>query len=129
LPPQIAKNKVAMSQITNEQRYTISSMLKTGCTQSFIAKTINKDKSVVSRDRKRNSDSRSGEYRYGLAQRKADNRHRNKPKKVYFTNEVKSNVDELLKEDYSPEQIVGTLKKKGKMTVSVERIYQYIWHD
>lgn len=118
-----------MSHITNEQRYTISSMLKTGCTQSFIAKTINKDKSVVSREIKRNSDARSGEYRYDLAQKKTDHRHKKKPKKVYFTSEVKSNVDELLKEDYSPEQIVGTLKKQGKATVSAERIYQYVWRD
>lgn len=118
-----------MSHITYEQRYTISSMLKTGCSQSLIAKTINKDKSVVSREIKRNSDARSGEYRHDLAQRKTDDRHRKKPKKVYFTNEVKSDVDELLKKDYSPEQIVGTLKKQGKATVSVERIYQYVWHD
>jgi len=118
-----------MSHITNEQRYTIYSMLNMGCTQSLIAKTINKDKSVVSRELKRNSDARSGEYRHDLAQKKADNRHKKKTKKVYFTNEVKSNVDELLKEDYSPEQIVGTLKKQCKATVSVERIYQYVWLD
>jgi len=118
-----------MSHITNEQRYTIYSMLNLGCTQSLIAKTINKDKSVVSRELKRNSDGRSGEYRHDLAQKKANIRHKEKPKKIYFTNEVKSNVDELLKEDYSPEQIVGTLKKQGKATVSVERIYQYVWLD
>ena len=55
-----------MSHITNEQRYTIYSMLNLGCTQSLIAKTINKDKSVVSRELKRNSDGRSGEYRHDL---------------------------------------------------------------
>jgi len=118
-----------MSHITKEQRYTIYCLLKSDCSKSFIAKTIGKDKSVISREIKRNSDSRSGEYRYDLAQRKADDRHKNKPKKVHFTKGVKSNVDDLLKEDYSPEQIVGTLKKQGKATVSVERIYQYIWHD
>lgn len=118
-----------MAHITDEQRYTISSMLKTGCTQSLIATAIGKEKSVVSREVKRNSDSRSGEYRYDLAKRKCANRHKAKPKKIWFTPEVKSNVDELLVQDYSPEQIVGTLKKQCKEHVSIERIYQYIWQD
>jgi IS30 family transposase len=34
-----------------------------------------------------------------------------------------------LREDYSPEQVVGTLLKQGKSTVSTERIYQHIWED
>lgn len=118
-----------MSHITKEQRYTISRMSKMGCSQTLIGKTIEKCKSVVCRELQRNSDSRNNEYREDLAQRKTDNRHKNKPKKVYFTGEVKSNVDKLLKQDYSPEQVVGTLKKEGKATVSVERIYQYIWKD
>ncbi len=118
-----------MAHITNEQRYTIFSMLRIGCTQTLIAAAIGKDKSVVSREIKRNSDSRSGEYRYELAKRKCAKRHKEKPKKIRFTSEVKSNVDELLLEDYSPEQIVGTLKKQGRPYVSIERIYQYVWKD
>lgn len=118
-----------MSHITKEQRYTISRMSKMGCSQTLIAETIERCKSVVCRELQRNSDSRNNEYREDLAQRKTDIRHKNKPKKVYFTAEVKSNVDKLLKQDYSPEQVVGTLKKEGKATVSVERIYQYIWKD
>ena len=118
-----------MAHITVEQRYTISSMLKTGYSPSEIAKTIEKDKSVVSRELKRNSDARSGEYRSDLAQRKAIQRHKTKPKRIRFTDQVKTNVDKLLKEDYSPDQVVGTLKKQGKDYVSHERIYQYIWQD
>jgi len=118
-----------MAHLTQEQRYTISSMLKAGYSQSEIAKTIGKDKSVVSRELKRNSDARSSEYRFDLAQRKANNRHKTKPKRIHFTDEVKANVEALLKEDYSPDQVAGTLKKQGKEYVSHERIYQYIWQD
>ncbi len=39
-----------MSHITEEQRYTIASMLSQGYRQSEIAKVIDKDKSVVSRE-------------------------------------------------------------------------------
>lgn len=118
-----------MGHLTKEQRYTISSMLKIGYSQSEIAKVIGKDKSVISRELKRNSDARSGEYRSGLAQRKTNNRHKTKPKRIRFTDPVKANVEALLKEDYSPDQIVGTLKKQGKECVSHERIYQHIWQD
>ena len=118
-----------MSHLTVEQRYTIDVMIRNGYKQKDIAKAINKDKSVVSRELKRNKDMRSGEYRYDLAQRKYDKRNKDKPKRILFTPEVQQNVESLLKEDYSPEQIVGTLKKQNKETVSVERIYQHIWDD
>jgi IS30 family transposase len=34
-----------------------------------------------------------------------------------------------IKENYSPEQIVGKAKLEGLMCVSVERIYRHIWDD
>jgi IS30 family transposase len=118
-----------MSHITKEQRYTISVMYEKNYSQKEIAEAINKDKSVVSRELKRNSDLRSGKYRSNLAHRKYIERLRNKPKKRYFTNEIRATTDELLRNDYSPEQIAGRLKLEGKPTVSHERIYQYVWDD
>lgn len=46
-----------------------------------------------------------------------------------FTPTVQQEIENLIKEDYSPEQIVGTLKINQKSTVSVEHIYQHIWED
>ncbi len=97
--------------------------------QVAIARAIGKHKSVISRELKRNCDKRSGEYRYDLAQRKYEERMKKKPKKRYFTDEVKAETEALLKMDYSPEQIVGRLKLEGKPTVSHERIYQHVWAD
>jgi len=62
---------------------------------------------------KRNCDKRSGEYRYDLAQRKYHKRKKEKPKRIRFTPWVQRAVEELLRQDYSPEQVVGTLKKRG----------------
>lgn len=118
-----------MSHLTYEQRYTIDMMLRNRYKQKDIAIAIGRDQSVVSKEINRNKDERSGEYRHDLAQRKYEKRQKEKPKKIYFTAKVRENVEALLKEDYSPEQIVGTLKKQGKETVSVERIYQHIWAD
>lgn len=118
-----------MSHLTLEQRYTIEVMCKEGYNKSAIAKAINKHKSVVYRELDRNCDKRSGVYRHDLAQRKYAKRQQEKRKHIRFTSSVQKDVETLLKEDYSPEQIVGTLKKQEKPTVSIERIYQHIWAD
>jgi len=118
-----------MQQITQEQRYTISRMLNSGYSVETISKAIGKDNTSVYRELKRNSDKRSKEYRPDLAQRKSVKRHKEKPKKIKFTKAIQEEVENLLREDYSPEQIVGFLKKEGKSTVSIERIYQHIWKD
>ena len=118
-----------MAHITQEQRYTIFSMLKQGFSKPKIADTISKDKSVIYREINRNSDQRSGVYNSDLAQRKYDKRLREKPKYKKFSVTIQERTEFLLREDYSPEQIVGILKNDNQETVSVERIYQHIWAD
>ncbi len=118
-----------MKHLTVEERYTISVMKGHGFSQSAISKMIGKDKSVVCRELKRNCDKRSGKYESNLAQRKYERLLTEKPKRVKFTDEVKSFVDGLLNEDYSPEQIAGRAKLTGKICVSHERIYQHVWQD
>jgi len=118
-----------MKHITKEQRYTISEMKRQGYKQKDISLVIGKDKSVVSRELKRNCDKRSGKYSDDLAQRKYDIRQKKKPKKVLFTEAVKQTVKAWLEEDYSPEQIASRALLEGKECVSHERIYQYVWEE
>lgn len=118
-----------MSHLTKEQRYTISVMIQKGYSQSAIAKVINKSKSVVSRELKRNCDGRSGKYTSDLAQKKYAERQKKKPKGVKFTEEIKQFVDEQLAQKLSPEQIVFKLQEQSIGSISHERIYQYVWAD
>ena len=118
-----------MSHLTREQRYTICSMLQRGYNQSEIARVINKDKSVVSRELRRNADARSGQYKDDLAQRKYLKRQEFKAKPRTFTPEVEQYVRDKLRLKYSPEQIAGVAKITGDKCVSHERIYQFIWKD
>lgn len=57
-----------MSHITQEQRYTIQTMLEASCNRDEIASTLCKCKSVLSREINRNKDQRSGIYKAELAQ-------------------------------------------------------------
>jgi IS30 family transposase len=75
---------------------------------------------------KRNCDRRNGNYRASLAQRRCEKRHFDKNKKVSFTPKVKEHITIWIKEDYSPEQLVGIAKTQGIVCVSIERIYQFI---
>jgi IS30 family transposase len=78
---------------------------------------------------KRNSDLRSVKYNLNLAQQRYEERLFEKPKQIKFTSTIKAIDEELLVQDYSPEQVTRTLKKENKPYVSAERIYQYIWQD
>jgi IS30 family transposase len=118
-----------MSHLTSGQRYTIEVLKAKNYKQKEIAEFIGKDKSVVSRELRRNSDKRNGVYKSDLAQRKYAIRQTEKPKHISFTSEIKSYVIAGLQNDYSPEQISGRAKLDGVECVSHERIYQFIWED
>ena len=118
-----------MSHITESQRYTIEVLLKKGLSKTEIAKTIGKHKSSISREIKRNSDTRNGAYRSSLANSKAENRHKVKPKRKRLTLQIEQFVDKYIREEYSPEQIVGFAKDQSLPCVSHETIYQHIWND
>jgi IS30 family transposase len=104
-------------------------MLEQNISQTEIAKVIGKDKSVISRELKRNSDFRSGKYNYDLAHRKYTIRMKEKPKKISFTKEIQQDITSRLEKYFSPEQIVGRSIIDGYKMVSHERIYQFIWKD
>ncbi len=99
-----------MKYLTREQRYTIYVMLQNGHSQKEIAEIISKDKSTISREIRRNRDKRNGVYKPELAQKKYNQRQKEKPKKKYFTEEIKVYVENKLSEDYRPEQIYGRAK-------------------
>jgi IS30 family transposase len=118
-----------MSHLTYEQRYTIEVLLKTGKSKTEIANILAIHKSIIGRELKRNCDFRSNVYSAKLAQCKYENRLKEKPKRIKLDNDLRVKIEALIKLDYSPEQIVGHLKKKAETTISHEWIYQLIWED
>ncbi len=65
-----------MKHLTVEHRYKIWAMMQQGSKQKDIALAIGKDKSVVSRELRRNFDNRSLKYNPDLAQCKYDTKLR-----------------------------------------------------
>lgn len=118
-----------MGHLNLEQRYQIEASTKAGYKDIEIAEQLNVHKSVISREKKRNSDQRNGAYRADLAHRKANGRKASKYKHKRFDEQMKEQVEQLIKQDYSPEQVKGYCDKKGVDCVSHERIYQHIWDN
>jgi IS30 family transposase len=117
------------NQLTSTQRYEIGLMLAEGLTGSSIAENLGVNASTISRELNRNCDKRSSKYSPILAQSKTESRHQQKSKHIRFTPAIQGQVVELLREDYSPEQVKGYLKSQGEDYVSPESIYKYVWQD
>jgi len=112
-------------QLTQEQRYQIYALKKTRHSLAEIATVIGVHKSSVSRELKRNCGQRG--YRPQQAQELAVKR---RPKAVpRITSQVWASVECLLRQEWSPEQISGRLKKEQGIRISHEWIYQYVLED
>ena len=114
-------------QLTQDLRYQIHAFLKAGFSQAGIAPQLRVDPSTISRELKRNRGQRG--YRPKQAQHLADSRRKAKDNPTRITSDTWQQIDTLLQQDWSPEQISGTLKQPGQPSVSHERIYQYVYAD
>ena len=112
-------------QLTQGQRYQIYALKKTGHTNTEIAEVIGVNKSTVGRELRRNRGGRG--YRPQQAQQMAlERRAKAKPRICAKTWAV---VEKLLRQEWSPEQISGRLKKEQKICISHEWIYQHVLAD
>ena len=114
--------------LTREQRYTISAMRKQCCTQKMIAEAIGKDKSVISRELKRNANLKgkySFEYAWDMASMRKE--RMKKPRKLHTW--LKKEIIRLIEQGWSPQQIEGRFKLENKPSVSHETIYEIIRQD
>jgi IS30 family transposase len=80
----VYKNKIRMSHLTLKQRYEIEIGLAKKLSISEIGELIGKDRSVISREIKRNVDLRYRTYKTELAHKKALERQRSKPREKHW---------------------------------------------
>ncbi len=115
------------AQLTQEQRYQIYAFLKAGFSQSTIAFEINVHKATVSREIRRNLGKRG--YRPKQAHVMAITRRHRADKFIKMTPQLIAIIENLIRNDYSPEQISGALKRNHRIRISHETIYHHILSD
>jgi transposase, IS30 family len=114
------------TQLAREQRYQIKVLKKAGHNQSRIAVLTGYHKSTISRELRRNCGQKGYRpYQAGeLAYDRQCNAYRSR-----ITWQTWQQVERLLRQDWSPEQITGYLKRENQPSVSHEWIYLYIYAD
>ncbi len=115
------------TQLTSEQRYQISGLKKAGFCQAHIASEVGVHKSTISRELKRNSGVRG--WRPKQAQRLRDERRKACINGKVFTLDEWAEVERLLREDLSPDQIANRIELECVLQISHEAIYQHVYED
>jgi transposase, IS30 family len=114
------------TQLTREQRYQIYALKKADHNRTEIATLIGVHKSTVSRELARNGGRRG--YRPKQAQELATARQQ-AAYRPRISDRTWARVEQLLSQQWSPEQIAGRLQLERQPAVSHERIYQHIYAD
>lgn len=119
-------------QLTLEERVLISYLLKQGFNLSEVARQLGRHRSTITRELARNRcDGIDNYYRYFRAHRRTVARRRRSRRNRHYTERDFAVVRRFLRREWSPEQIVGIIRrfKLMKRRMSHETIYQYIWRD
>jgi IS30 family transposase len=120
---------VTYRQITYEERYTIGLLRRQGLNTASIARVLERHRSTILREIRRNRSTSDGSYRPQLADWYARGRRSRSRRNQRFSVTDFGVVSGLLALDWSPEQIAGYLQRHGLLRISHETIYRYIWDD
>src|SRR3989475_3223855 len=115
-------------QITFEERYTLGLVRQRAPPPAAIARVLGHHRSTIGREVRRNRARSDGSYRPQLADWYARGR-RAQSRNQRFTAVEWARIHALLREDWSPEQVAGWLRRQGELAISHETIYRYIWAD
>lgn len=116
-------------QITSDERYMISKLRQQGFTQSQMADILGRHRSSVSREIRRNATAADGGYRPFTASERTRGRRSRSRRNTRFTPDQWQRVYHGLRQQWSPEQIAGRLRRDDTWTMSHETIYAHIWRD
>lgn len=114
-------------QLTENERYQIYVLMKAGLTQKQIAEELDRDPATISRELKRNRGLKG--YRPAQAQRLSDTRRSRAAKSIKITDDVWGWIEQLIRQDLSPQQVVDYLKTHKKLSLHHETLYQLIYAD
>lgn len=114
------------NRLTGDNRIELYALKKAGLSQKAIAAQLEVHPSTISRELKRNTGLRGYRpkqaHRLACARRAQAHSHR-------ISQATWKSVDEMIEQDWSPEQISGHLKINREPSVSPEWIYQHIYAD
>ncbi|WP_346836609.1 IS30 family transposase [Microbulbifer sp. SAOS-129_SWC] len=118
---------MSYNQLTENERYQIYSLKKAGHSQIEIAELLERHPSTICRELRRNKGLRG--YRPGQAQKLSNVRRYGAHKARKVTDEVRDQIETLLRQELSPQQVADYLKRCTGISLHHETIYQLIYAD
>lgn len=115
-------------QLTSGERYELSALRKQGFRPAAIARALGRHRSTIGREIRRNS-RQDGAYRPSTADQMTCGRRSRSRRNQRFKATDWQLVETWLREDLSPEQVSGWLRRKRQLSISHETIYRYVWAD
>jgi IS30 family transposase len=116
-------------QLSQEERYTITALLRSHKSQAFIARKLKRSPSTISREHERNRKPSDHIYRAEAAHSYAVARRRRAHRGSRFSKKEIQLVIRCLKMNWSPEQISNKLRIRKKLYISHETIYKFVLRD
>ena len=118
-------------QITSTERCTLAAlrMQQPRLSCAAIAERMGRHRSTIARELKRNCCEYDDGYRHDRAQQRARLRLQRSRRRSHLAAEDWQIIEELIKADFSPEQVSGILRRFSVLRVSHETVYQHIWRD
>ena len=119
---------MSYNQLTENERYQIYSLKKVGHSQVEIAELLARHPSTISRELRRNVGLRG--YRPPCqAQKLSDVRRQEAHKAHKVTEEVRTQIEKLIRQELSPQQVADYLERELGISLHHETIYQLIYED
>jgi IS30 family transposase len=107
----------------------LAALRRQGWNQAEIARSLGRHRSTGCREVRRNSTRADGHYRAFTAQERTNGRRSRSRSNSRFSDEDFALIDELLRRQWSPEQVAGYLRRTGLLSISHETIYRHVWRD
>jgi len=116
-------------QITFAEGYALGLLRRRGLSAAAIARVLGRHRATIGREIRRNRAASDGGYRPQLADWYARGRRSRSRRHRRFSAADWERVEALVREDWSPEQVAGWLRRMRRLRISHETIYRYIWAD
>ena len=116
-------------QLNAEERSALAAMRRLGLSQAEIGRQLGRHRSTVGRELKRNAAPYDGWYRAARAEERAVARRKRSRRNSQFGRDQWERVEELLRKEWSPEQVSGHLARTRELAISHETIYRQVWRD
>src|SRR5688572_5025324 len=120
---------MAYQQLSEEERHLIAAMRAQHVRMRAIAEVLGRHPSTAYREVMRNRSRYDGAYRATPAGEKTNERRRRSRRNQRYGAVEFEPIERMLREDLSPQQIVGRRKLEGHKVMSHETIYQRLLAD